>query len=199
MVSASEHSLIPLHRNIQFAAMADVTQEARIYQRTLVLLCCSHNHDNRLYTSLTPFLWAQILKSPSDRKQNPVCFLIFTYFLYKWSDREGLITDIDWCSANSEHQHLLSSEHARNPVAYRGRFLAGFGFDDVASHHLAIFPFEKFVNHLSCVMLFPLGLKPGLAAKPSQCRQLLSKESIVAIGCPKSRQKSLYDVINSFV
>lgn len=31
--------------NIQFAAIEDVTQGARLHQGTLVLLCCSHNHD----------------------------------------------------------------------------------------------------------------------------------------------------------
>ncbi len=33
MVSASKHSLLPLHRNIQFAATEDVTQGAQLYQR----------------------------------------------------------------------------------------------------------------------------------------------------------------------
>lgn len=45
MVGACKHCVLPLHSNIQFAATENITQGTQLYQRTLVLLCCSHDHN----------------------------------------------------------------------------------------------------------------------------------------------------------
>lgn len=55
MVNPSKCCLLPLYSIIQLAETEDVTQEARLHQRTLVLLCWSHNHDALNFTDhVTP-------------------------------------------------------------------------------------------------------------------------------------------------